>query len=81
MAAFPFSELHDYVYAFIPWLCSVNRHALFCVAHFWFTRLYLTLPTDSRRSTVTVKPLIIDPPKSGQPLYSGQLTCPQLILP
>ena len=29
----------------------------------------------------TVKPLITDPPKSGQPLYSGQLTCPRLILP
>jgi len=28
-----------------------------------------------------VKPLIADPPKSGQPLYSGRLTCPQLILP
>ena len=29
----------------------------------------------------TVKPLITDPPKSGQPLYSGRLTCPRLILP
>ena len=29
----------------------------------------------------TVKPLITDPPKSGQPLYSRQLTCPRLILP
>ena len=24
---------------------------------------------------------IMDPPKSGQPLYSGRLTCPRLILP
>ena len=30
--------------------------------------------------SVTVKPLIADPPKSGQPLYSGWLTCPRLIL-
>ena len=29
----------------------------------------------------TVKPLITDPPKSGQPLYNGRLTCPRLILP
>jgi len=29
----------------------------------------------------TVKPLITDPPKSEQPLYSGRLTCPRLILP
>ena len=29
----------------------------------------------------TVKPLIADPPKSGQPLYSGHITCPRLILP
>jgi len=29
----------------------------------------------------TVKPLITDPPRSGQPLYSGRLTCPRLILP
>ena len=29
----------------------------------------------------TVKPLITDPLKSGQPLYSGQITCPRLILP
>ena len=27
----------------------------------------------------TVKPLITDPPRSGQPLYSGRLTCPRLI--
>ena len=32
-------------------------------------------------SACTVKPLISDPPKSGQPLYSGQITCPRLILP
>ena len=25
----------------------------------------------------TVKPLITDPPKSGQPPYNGQLTCPR----
>ena len=25
----------------------------------------------------TVKPLITDPPKSGQPSYNGQLTCPR----
>ena len=31
--------------------------------------------------TTTVKPLITDPPKSGQHLYSGRLTCPRLILP
>ena len=30
---------------------------------------------------ITVKPLITDPPKSGQPLYNGRLTCPRLILP
>ena len=29
----------------------------------------------------TVKPLITDPLKSGQHLYSGRLTCPRLILP
>ena len=29
----------------------------------------------------TVKPLITDPPKSGQPPYNGRLTCPRLILP
>ena len=29
----------------------------------------------------TVKPLITDPPKSEQPLYSGRLTCPRLLLP
>ena len=29
----------------------------------------------------TVKPLITDPPKSGQPLYNGRLTCHRLILP
>ena len=29
----------------------------------------------------TVKPLITDPLKSRQPLYSGWLTCPRLILP
>ena len=29
----------------------------------------------------TVKPLITDPSKSGQPLYNGRLTCPRLILP
>ena len=28
----------------------------------------------------TVNPLITDPPKSGQPLYSRRLTCPRLIL-
>ena len=33
------------------------------------------------RYVTTVKPLITDPPKTGQPLYSRQLTCPQLILP
>ena len=41
---------------------------------------------DRRSSVVmiggyTVKPLITDPPKSGQPLYSRQLHCPRLILP
>jgi len=30
---------------------------------------------------LTVKPLITDALKSGQPPYSGQLTCPQLLLP
>ena len=29
----------------------------------------------------TVKPLKTDPQKSGQPLYSGQIACPWLILP
>ena len=29
----------------------------------------------------TVKPLIADPPKNGQPLYSTQIPCPRLILP
>ena len=29
----------------------------------------------------TVKRLITDPPKSGQPPYSGWFTCPRLILP
>ena len=32
-------------------------------------------------SQTTVKPLITDPPKSGQPLYNGRVTCPRLILP
>ena len=31
--------------------------------------------------STTVKPLIPDPPKSRQPLYSGRLICPRLILP
>ena len=30
--------------------------------------------------STTVKPLITNPPKSGQPLYSGRLTCPRLTL-
>ena len=57
MAAFPFqSELRDYVpvYAFITWLYSVNRHALFRVAHFWFS-LCLTLLTD-----IVVDRLLVD---------------------
>ena len=29
----------------------------------------------------TVKPLITDSPRSGQPPYSGQIQCPRLILP
>ena len=29
----------------------------------------------------TVKPPITDPPKSGQPLYSRQITCPPIVLP
>ena len=33
-----------------------------------------------RKIQTTVKPLIMNPPKSGQPLYSGRLTCPRLIL-
>ena len=33
-----------------------------------------------RGGSNTVKPLITDPPKSGQPLYSGRLTCPRLTL-
>ena len=28
----------------------------------------------------TIKPLLTDPPKSGQPLHNGRLACPQLIL-
>ena len=31
---------------------------------------------DLDLNTHTVKPLIMDPPKTEQPLYSGQLTCP-----
>ena len=27
----------------------------------------------------TVKPLITDSPKGGQPLYSGQISCPRLL--
>ena len=33
-----------------------------------------------KQNTVYIKLLITDPPKSREPLYSGQLTCPRLIL-
>ena len=33
------------------------------------------------RLSDTVKPLITDSPRSGQPLYSGQIPCPRLLFP
>ena len=50
-------------------ICSGCTNVMWnCLMIFW-NKLY------------TVKPLLRDPPKSGQPLYSGRLTCPRLILP
>ena len=37
-------------------------------------------PTLHRVIEGTVKPLITDPPKSGQPLYKGQRARPQCVL-
>ena len=42
---------------------------------------YTPSGTEQNKYQYTVKPLIMDPLRSELPLYRGQITCPQLILP
>ena len=57
---------------------TIECHALHIYLH--YLKVILSVGFFSI-AAYTVKPLITDPPRSGQPLYSGRLTCPRLILP
>ena len=62
--------------------CCLNFVRTYCylVMLMSFCLMYYDNSGPSWKSA-TVKALIMDPPKTGQPLYSGQITCPRLILP
>ena len=53
--------------------CGVMCEECITTARYLASIQLLGLKTD------TIKPLITDTPKSRQPLYSGQITCPRLI--
>ena len=63
----------------------MNLASLICLGHICsYKKKPRVKQSEPYRLLTTVKSLITDPPKSGQPLYSGWLTCPliaHLILP